>query len=308
VALRSGCHEDGHSDCRCYHECVILCQQFHSLEHLIAAQSVGTAAGKEAAIISCLMVTFDRLALAKLAIRSYAEQRYPQRELVIVTDGEESYRSALTCYVEELGIAGVRVIYPGSGEFTLGMLRNISIEAAQGEIICQWDDDDYSHPERLAVQACHMLAQRAGASFFTDHLQYIEPEGLLSWLDWSIDGQNQGLMQLAPGTLMMHRDTRFRYTESGPDARRGEDWLFMEAVYGDMPVTALGGVGHLYLYRYHGRNTFSREHHSKLRAERSRSNQQLLLDADLLQEAIRCYPIVRPCSVVGREGLAFVLS
>ena len=115
-------------------------------------------------------------------------------------------------------------------------------------------------------------------------------------------------MQLAPGTLMMHRDTRFRYTESGPDARRGEDWLFMEAVYGDMPVTALGGVGHLYLYRYHGRNTFSREHHSKLRAERSRSNQQLLLDADLLQEAIRCYPIARPCSVVGREGLAFVLS
>ena len=47
-------------------------------------------------MISCLMVTFDRLALAKLAIRSYAQQTYPNRELVIVTDGEETFRSALT--------------------------------------------------------------------------------------------------------------------------------------------------------------------------------------------------------------------
>jgi glycosyltransferase involved in cell wall biosynthesis len=299
-----------HSDCRCRQECAILWQHSHLTgASAIAAHSVQTAAGKEAAaMISCLMVTLDRLALAKLAIRSYAEQRYPKRELVIVSDGKESYRSALTRYVEELGIAGVRVIYPGSGGFTLGMLRNISMEAAQGEIICQWDDDDYSHPERLAVQARQMLAQAAGASFFTDHLQYIEPEGLLSWIDWSIDGQHEGLLQLAPGTLMMHRDARFRYPESGPDARRGEDWLFMESVYGCIPVASLRGVGHLYLYRYHGRNTFSREHHSNLRAERSRSNEQLLLDVDKLQEAIRCYPIARPCSVVGREGPAFVLS
>lgn len=259
-------------------------------------------------MISCLMVTLDRPALAKLAIRSYAEQSYPNRELVIVTDGEECYRSALARYVEELGIPGVRVIYPGSGGFTLGALRNISMEAAQGEIICQWDDDDYSHPERLAVQARHMLAEAAGASFFTDHLQYIEPERVLSWIDWSVDGQNKGMLQLAPGTLMMHRDPRFRYVESGPDARRGEDWLFMKALYGSIPVAALRGVGYLYLYRYHGRNTFSRDHHSSLRAERSRSNAQLLMDVNKLQEAIRHYPIPLPCSVVGREGSAFVLN
>ena len=275
----------------------------------ITAHNVPTAAANEAAaMISCLMVTLDRLALAKLAIRSYAEQSYPSRELVIVTDGEESFRSALTLYVEELGIAGVRMIYPGSRGLTLGALRNISMETARGEIICQWDDDDYSHPERLAVQARQMLAQAAGACFFTDHLQYIEPEGVLSWIDWSIDGRNKGLLQLAPGTLMMHRDTRFRYVESGPDARRGEDWLFMEAVYGSIPVAALKGVGYLYLYRYHGRNTFSRDHHGSLRAERSRSNAQLLMDVDILREAIRYYPVPRPCSVVGREGSAFVLN
>jgi hypothetical protein len=114
-------------------------------------------------------------------------------------------------------------------------------------------------------------------------------------------------MQLAPGTLMMHRDARFRYPESGPDARRGEDWMFMESVHASVPIAARTGAGHLILYRYHGGNTFSHEHHLRLCTERARPNAQLLQDAARLQEAIRCYPIARPCSVVGREGLAFVL-
>ena len=259
-------------------------------------------------MISCLMVTLDRLALAKHAIRSYAEQSYANRELVIVTDGDEPYRRALARYVDALGIAGVRIIYPGTGGLTLGCLRNISIDAARGEIICQWDDDDYSHPERLEVQFAHMIAHRAGISFLTDHLQFIESERLLSWIDWSGEGQYDGLSQFAPGTLMMYRDQRFRYPESGPTARRGEDCVFMEAVCGAVPVAALHGVGDLYLYRYHGRNTFSREHHYRLCACRSRSNAQLLEDAARLQQAIRYYPIARPCSVVGREGPAFVLN
>ncbi len=257
-------------------------------------------------MISCLMVTLDRLELAKLAIRSYAKQTYLDRELVIVSDGEESYRSALMNYVCASGVAGVRLIDPGPGRWTLGALRNISLDAAHGEILCQWDDDDYSHPERLTTQAQHMASE--GASFFTDHLQYIEPDAVLSWIDWSNDGRNHGLMRLAPGTLMMYRDPRFRYPESGPDARRGEDWVFMEAIYASLPVAPLTGAGHLYLYRYHGRNTYSREHHASLRSERSRSNAELLRDAGLLREAIRHYPIALPCTVVGRDGPALVLE
>src|SRR5215472_8184223 len=259
-------------------------------------------------MISCLMVTLDRLELAKLAILSYAQQSYPSRELVIVSDGQERFRSALTDYVKKLGAAEVRLIYPGAGEWTLGALRNISMKAARGGIICQWDDDDYSHPDRLAIQAEHMASQAAEASFFTDHLQYIEPEGFLSWIDWSIDGRNEGLMRLAPGTLMMRRNPRFRYPESGPDARRGEDWVFMESLCAAVRVAPFSGAGYLYLYRYHGRNTYSREHHCGLHAERARSNAALLQDADRLKEVIRHYPIARPCCVAGREGQAFVLE
>lgn len=180
--------------------------------------------------VSCLMVTFDRLTLAKRSIRSFAEQSYQQRELVIVTDGKESFRQALERYVAALGIERVRFVYPGPERLTLGELRNISMDAAQGDIICQWDDDDYSHPERLLVQTGHMMRNSASACFMTDHLQYIENERLLCWIDWTVDGTCTGTAQLAPGTMLMFRDKRFQYPEEGQIARQGEDSVFLETV------------------------------------------------------------------------------
>ncbi|HEX6390539.1 MAG TPA: glycosyltransferase, partial [Solirubrobacteraceae bacterium] len=99
-------------------------------------------------LISCLMVTRDRLRLAKAAIASFALQTHPNRELVIVTDGSERYRGALARYVDAIGIDGVRFVVPDEQDLPLGALRNLAVAAARGEIVCQWDDDDYSHPER----------------------------------------------------------------------------------------------------------------------------------------------------------------
>jgi tetratricopeptide (TPR) repeat protein len=82
--------------------------------------------------ISCLMVTHGRLALARRAIRCYAEQTYPKRELVIVSDGEPRYRHALERYVAYLALDTVRFIYPETDQLPLGQLRNISLDAADG--------------------------------------------------------------------------------------------------------------------------------------------------------------------------------
>jgi glycosyltransferase involved in cell wall biosynthesis len=257
--------------------------------------------------VSCLMVTLDRLTLAKRSIRSFAAQRYEDRELLIVTDGSEVFRRALENYVAALGLERVRFFYPEGDGLTLGRLRNVSMEEARGELICQWDDDDYSHPDRLAVQAGHMLGESAAACFLTDHLQFIEEQRMLCWIDWTVDGTLEGTARLAPGTLLMHRDARFRYPEDGPFARQGEDSIFLETLYHSAPVAHLSGAGHLYLYQYHGRNTFSREHHYRMSSCRT-SNAQLHENADRLREAARHYPIPRPCFVVGREGPAFALA
>ncbi|HEX3558793.1 MAG TPA: glycosyltransferase [Pyrinomonadaceae bacterium] len=257
--------------------------------------------------VSCLMVTLDRLTLAKRSIRSFAAQRYEDRELLIVTDGSEVFRRALERYVAALGLERVRFFYPDGDRLTLGHLRNISMEEARGELICQWDDDDYSHPDRLAVQVGHMLGERARACFLTDHLQFIEEQRMLCWIDWTVDGTLEGTARLAPGTLLMFRDARFKYPEEGPYARQGEDSVFLERLYHSAPVAQLSGAGHLYLYQYHGRNTFPREHHYHMSSCRT-SNAHLHENADRLREAASHYPIPRPYVVAGREGTAFAVA
>jgi glycosyltransferase involved in cell wall biosynthesis len=263
--------------------------------------------GGQLPLITCLMVTYDRLSLAKEAILSFAAQSYPQKELVVVSDGGARFRRALERYATALGLARVRFVDAGPERLTLGRLRNISLEAAAGDIVCQWDDDDYSHPERLRLQAEELFRDGAGACFFTDHLQFVEEQNALCWVDWTLDGSVSGTDQLAPGTMMMRRDIAVRYPEDGPDARHGEDSVLLASLWRATTVAPLRGAGHLYLYRYHGRNTFAREHHYRLSHCRT-AVAHLQENAARIREAVRHYPIAKPFFVLGREGAAFAID
>lgn len=254
-------------------------------------------------MISCLMVTRDRLALAKRSIRCFADQSYPNRELVIVCENNEWYRRALERQVADLGIQRFCFVSADAGA-PLGRLRNQSLQAASGAIVCQWDDDDGSHPDRLMVQAEHMFSQNARACFLTDHLQFLEQDRLLSWIDWTMDGQISDERQLFPGTVMMFKDARFSYPESGPYARRGEDSALLNQLCQTVPIARLSGMGHLYLYQFHGRNTFPKEHHYHI-ATCGASNQTVLARADKIREAVQYFSIAKPVAVLGKNGPAF---
>jgi glycosyltransferase involved in cell wall biosynthesis len=254
--------------------------------------------------ISCLMVTYDRLALAKRSIDCFALQTYPNRELVVVTNGASAYCQALRSHAEHLGI-DARFVQLEQPDLTLGRLRNISLDSAMGDIICQWDDDDCNHPQRLLRQAEHMFQENARACLMTDHLQYLQDAGIVVWVDWTLGGRER-VDQLLPGTVMMHRDERFRYPEEGEYASRGEDTVFINALYGAVPVASLVGHGYLYLYTYHGRNTFSKEHHHHL-STYSRTAADMRGEADRIREALSHYPIEKPVIVGGRDGPSFVL-
>ena len=258
-------------------------------------------------LVSCLMTTYDRLSLAKYAILSFAAQTYPEKELVVVSDGHARFRRSLERYAAALGLERVRFVHAGPERLTLGRLRNLSVEAAAGDIVCQWDDDDYSHPDRLKLQADELIRADAGACFFTDHLQFIDEQGALYWVDWTMAHAESGMDHLAPGTMMMRRDLRFRYPEDGPCARQGEDSVLLDSIWRGTKVTPLRNAGYLYLYRSHGANTFSREHHHRLSSCRT-TVAHLRENADRIREAARHYPIARPCFVVGREGPAFAID
>jgi hypothetical protein len=90
-------------------------------------------------------------------------------------------------------------------------------------------------------------------------------------------------------------------------ARQGEDSVFLEAVNAAMPIAPLSGKGYLYLYQYHGRNVFSREHHYRL-SRCCTTTAYVHEHADRIREAVTHYALPRPLMVVGREGPAFAVN
>jgi glycosyltransferase involved in cell wall biosynthesis len=262
--------------------------------------------GKALPTVSCLMITRDRLGLARLAMRCFADQTFGRRELVVVSEGDPWYRRALRRCAEELEIEHLTLVEADPGT-PLGGLRNLSIDAAGGEVLCQWDDDDLSHPDRLASQLEGMLRDDAGASFLTDHIQYLEREQLAFWIDWTLGGRLTDELQLFPGTVMMYKDSDFRYPVDGPYAQRGEDSVLVSHLFHTRTVSRLPGMGHLYLYRYHGANTFDEAHHRQI-TSCCAPNGVIAPFADRIRRALEYYPVPKPLMVLGADGPVLTVS
>lgn len=137
------------------------------------ARAQASAAGPTP-LVSCIMPTADRRGLAALAIRSFQRQRYPHRELIVVDDGDDP--------IDDLVRGDPQICYIRLPQRTvLGEKRNIACQAAQGELICHWDDDDWMSPERLGFQVAALLRQGAGACGMSQ-LLYYDPQSEAAWL------------------------------------------------------------------------------------------------------------------------------
>jgi glycosyltransferase involved in cell wall biosynthesis len=252
-------------------------------------------------LISCLTVTAGRLRFLKEAIRCYVDQTYPNRELVIVTSDGEAYRRAVSAHVDELDRSDIRLVAVDDPSSTLGRLRNISLAHARGDVICQWDDDDLYHPDRLSAQFEAMSDGAGGACFLNEHLQFFVEDKALVWVDWAVGTFLERRERLVPQSLMVYRDDRLMYPEAGPASRHGEDDAIRAEIYASVPVVELP-LGHLYLYRFHGHNTQGEAHHRHVAAFGSRTGSALSAHLDRLREAIGYYRLPMPYRVVDRDG------
>ena len=249
--------------------------------------------------ISCLTVTLNRLVLLKEAIQYYCRQTYPNRELIIVTDGTPRYQQAINDYLRWLGRDDIRLV-PVEKQ-SLGALRNVSLDAATGDIVCQWDDDDLNHPQRLERQFEHLSAAKAHACCFTDQLQFFFAERSLYWSDWR-NCDTEGVEQLIPGTMMTHRDARFRYPETTEVASAGEDSVLLRQIAANASVAPFQDAGFLNVYSYHGKNVFSEVHHRRITFLAGRSVDSLRMRESVLREALRHYRLPEPYRVTARDG------
>jgi glycosyltransferase involved in cell wall biosynthesis len=188
--------------------------------------------------VSCLMVTKPgREDLACRAIDDFYRQTHPYRDLIVVATAQKSY-DALSTYIEDWtyqprgreDATGVWTAPPArvflESEAPLGALRNSALDEAAGAVICQWDDDDRHHPERVAVQLRALEETGRHSCFLTSQLYYYptERKPYLYVVDWTL-APTAGSGILIPGTLLCRRSA----VTYEPTLSRGEDTKFLQA-------------------------------------------------------------------------------
>lgn len=207
----------------------------------INVQKAGTLRGP---LVSCLMVSRGHVLPAAFAIQCYRRQSYAHRELVVVTANPDSQ---LREFIAQLGDPTIRFFEVDSQP--LGSLRNAAIAEAAGDLICHWDDDDLSHPHRLACQIAGMMQIESEACFL---------ERVLLW--WPA----RRCLRLSSvrrweGSMVVRRDALSPY----PPLEREEDTAVVDILAKERKV-ALVDMPDAYCYVAHGHNTSGEEHLEKL--------------------------------------------
>ena len=109
-------------------------------------------------LLCAIMLTRDRPAMAARAVRCFREQTYGNVLLFVLDTSEKCTPGtpygedrATTVWMPEQG-----------GKHSIGILRNGAIRAALGwqqfDIVAHFDDDDWSHPNRIAEQVALLQA------------------------------------------------------------------------------------------------------------------------------------------------------
>jgi len=121
-------------------------------------------------LVAAIMLTRDRPLMAARAVASFRAQTYNPNNLRlrIVDTGSKSLYSANSLFVSSF--PGVVYQQAGHGP-SIGLLRNEANRgASMAEIIVHWDDDDYSHPNRIAEQVALLQSSGADAVGYRDML------------------------------------------------------------------------------------------------------------------------------------------
>lgn len=104
----------------------------------------------QAPTVCCVLLTRDRPAMAARAVASFRAQTYERKKMIVIDTSPAPI---------DINGPHVTILHnPLTRDFTIGELRNTAASyaakrlAEQPDIIAHWDDDDWSHPNRLAEQ------------------------------------------------------------------------------------------------------------------------------------------------------------
>ncbi len=220
-------------------------------------------------LISCLCITRARVPLLKRVVQSFKDQKYINKELVIVYENDDLSTKQFLRQVLDNNI--IKIEAGTSPKLTLGELRNLSIRECNGEYFCQWDDDDWSHNSRLEFQMDVIHKSQMPACV------------MIHWLIFDALENQAYVSNRRPweGSILCKKSLiteELKYEDND----RGEDTTIIKKLFSKnliFPVV----MPKLYIYVYHGRNVWFHDHWEKIfRTSRRLSAESSQIVRDIL--------------------------
>ena len=198
-------------------------------------------------LVSCIMPTYNRRAFVPQALEYFLRQDYPNRELIIVDDGND----AIGDLAENL--PGVRY-HRLPARKSIGAKRNLACQQAQGEIIAHWDDDDWYSTDRLRYQVMPILAGKADMTGLENAFVLELPGGEF----WTTNPQlhQQLFVGNVHGGTLVYRKELLSQGLRYPEINLAEDaYLLHYATRRGKRLLRLSNPG-VFVYVRHGRNAW----------------------------------------------------
>lgn len=222
-------------------------------------------------LVSCVMVTTGRVDLISKSLRSFLLQKFPSKELIVVSQGSKEQNEI----IKNLTAPHHNIQFVEAPKrLSLGEMRNLSVELALGEVICQWDDDDIYHPNRISTQF-KALRYNTVASLYSSYLKYFVNKRTLYMIDhlrgsddYVVEMNKNPYKKYLCGSIMFrkscfHEVNNRLYPECGSQSQKEEDLNVLQRLMRMGEVSAVS-CGYEYCYVFHGQNVYDSRHHEML--------------------------------------------
>lgn len=199
-------------------------------------------------LISCLCISKGNPSFLKTIIDCFISQTYPRKELIIIYEGSNDFLETLDHPEHNIKTYQVAL----APKKTLGDLRNMAVSNAEGEYVCQWDDDDWYHKDRLLNQYNYSKTDNCAGSILNRWLVYDKSEKV-AYLS------NERLWE---GSILCQKEPMLQSKYESLSI--GEDTSVIEYLDSNKLLQHMPSSAHLYIYTYHGKNTWDHQHWSRI--------------------------------------------
>jgi glycosyltransferase involved in cell wall biosynthesis len=199
----------------------------------------------EAPLVSVVLTTRDRPHLLPIALACFRHQTYPNRELIVVDDGE--------AFPVDLGDGadGGRVVRLRPGT-PLGIKLNHGVEAANGRLCMKMDDDDWYAPAYLETSVNALLQSQRVACRPTVvfHMGFL----FFDLRTWRV---HESIPNNMPGATLLFSKDDWRRRPFRPLPTDEDTWFYRDQIGAGGVLLTIDSKETFVAIRHHGhRGTF----------------------------------------------------